>query len=245
MFEYCIQPGKFAFKFRKASLLKTNRTDRAPRHPRRGGFNDDFMASSFYENRNNFFNDYDNVSPKKRQAPSGPVIKAVVKWFNSSKGFGFAELSDGSGDAFLHINSITPLGFKTVNPGTILTVRAGNGPKGSQITEVLTIDADSAESPIQSSDFQASKSGNRNNQPRNPRPAPDLSQAREVTGTVKWYNPIKGFGFITPENNDNDIFVHISALERSGINELNEGQSVIIKVVSSQKGAEAASITLI
>ncbi|MCT6879715.1 MAG: cold-shock protein [Commensalibacter sp.] len=56
---------------------------------------------------------------------------------------------------------------------------------------------------------------------------------------------MKGFGFITPENNDKDIFVHISVLERSGINELNEGQSVIIKVVSGQKGAEAASITLI
>ena len=47
-----------------------------------------------------------------------------------------------------------------------------------------------------------------------------------ATGTVKWFNPRKGFGFIEPEGGDNDVFVHISAVQKSGLDSLNEGQKV-------------------
>jgi CspA family cold shock protein len=64
-----------------------------------------------------------------------------------------------------------------------------------------------------------------------------------MIGTVKWYNPDKGFGFITPQSGGKDVFVHATALERAGLPPLQEGQSVRIGVVQGAKGPEAASIS--
>ena len=60
-----------------------------------------------------------------------------------------------------------------------------------------------------------------------------------ATGTVKWFNPAKGFGFIEPENGDKDVFVHVSAVEAAGMGTLTEGQKVSYDVVS-ERGKTAA-----
>jgi CspA family cold shock protein len=60
-----------------------------------------------------------------------------------------------------------------------------------------------------------------------------------ATGTVKWFNPTKGFGFIQPEDGGNDVFVHISAVERAGLGTLNEGQRISYEVVT-ERGKQAA-----
>lgn len=61
-----------------------------------------------------------------------------------------------------------------------------------------------------------------------------------ATGTVKWFNPTKGFGFIEPEDGSKDAFVHISAVERAGLSTLNEGQKVTFELVSGRDGKMAA-----
>ena len=68
-------------------------------------------------------------------SPSGPPVRATVKWYNPDKGFGFVELADGSGDAFLHVSVVERGGHGSVPPGATLEVRAGPGPKGPQVTE--------------------------------------------------------------------------------------------------------------
>src|SRR6266566_7508817 len=67
-------------------------------------------------------------------------IQSVVKWFDSQKGFGFVELSDGSGDALLHGSVLAQSGINTVQPGETLEVRVGPGHTGSHVTEVLSVD---------------------------------------------------------------------------------------------------------
>ena len=62
-----------------------------------------------------------------------------------------------------------------------------------------------------------------------------------ANGTVKWFNSTKGFGFIEPEGGKRDVFVHISALERSGISELNDGQKVTFDVEAGRDGRENAT----
>jgi CspA family cold shock protein len=168
-------------------------------------------------------------------SPSGPPVQAVVKWYNPDKGFGFVELADGSGDAFLHVSVVERSGHGSVPPGATLEVRAGPGSKGAQVTEIISLDA--------STTLQ--------DQPRRPRPerpaypsSADRATVEEL-GTVKWYNATKGFGFIAVDRGGKDVFTHATVLERAGIVGLAEGQRVAVDVADGQKGPEAVSLRLI
>jgi len=65
-----------------------------------------------------------------------------------------------------------------------------------------------------------------------------------MTGTVKWFNEAKGFGFITPSDGSKDVFVHFSAINESGFRSLNEGQSVSFEVENGPKGPQATQVSV-
>ena len=88
--------------------------------------------------------DREAAAPRKSAPPSGPSVDAVVKWFKGEKGFGFVELSNGAGDAFLHIGTLQAAGYDSVPPGAKLKVNVGNGVKGAQVTRVLEVDTTGA-----------------------------------------------------------------------------------------------------
>ena len=165
------------------------------------------------------------------ESPSGPPVSGVVKWFNPEKGFGFVELSDGSGDAFLHGSVLTQVGIAAVQPGETLEVLVGPGHKGPHVTEVLSVDSSTA----------VPTASRRSNAQAATLNGPWV----EETGTVKWFNADKGYGFITRDGGGKDVFVHISALDRSGIAALSEGQTVVVDIVEGRKGPEAARVRLI
>ncbi|MFG1347465.1 cold-shock protein [Xanthobacter autotrophicus DSM 431] len=170
-----------------------------------------------------------------------------MKWFNPEKGFGFVELSDGSGDVFLHARALEAAGQESVPPGSKLSVRVGQGQKGRQVTEVLEVDTSTAEAaPPRRSSFGDRPSGGGFGAPRagagGPRAATGPTEER--VGTVKWYNPDKGFGFIAVEGGGKDVFVHVTVISRSGLSDLAEGQRVVVQVGQGPKGPEARGIEL-
>jgi len=176
--------------------------------------------------------------PQEMAPPSGPSIDAVVKWFKGDKGFGFVELSDGTGDAFLHIGALQAAGYESVPPGAKLKVNVGNGMKGAQVTRVLEVDTAGAAERVPPSSRGFGDS------PRPQRRAPDPSTAVSITGVVKWFDDHKGFGFVQSNDGGKDVFVHISILGPAGIQNLAEGQPVTMQVVDTPKGREALSIAL-
>ncbi|HUB96020.1 MAG TPA: cold shock domain-containing protein [Stellaceae bacterium] len=170
--------------------------------------------------------------------PGGPPTRAKVKWFNAEKGFGFVELSDGSGDAFLHLSVLQRANQGAVQPGTSLLVRVSQGQKGAQVAEVMEVDASTAAAPAPAS-RERSFSG-----PRPARRERDLGATVEMRGTVKWYNAAKGFGFVVVPEGGKDVFVHVSVLEQEGLPSLAEGQAVVMQVAQGTKGPEAVGIKL-
>jgi CspA family cold shock protein len=169
--------------------------------------------------------------------PGGPPTRAKVKWFNPEKGFGFVELSDGSGDAFLHLSVLQRAGQGPVAPGASLLVRVSQGQKGAQVAEVLEVDASTATATP--APRERSFSG-----PRPARRERETGATVEMRGTVKWYNAAKGFGFVVVPEGGKDVFVHVSVLEQEGLSNLAEGQAVIMQVAQGTKGPEAVSIRL-
>ena len=220
--------------------MRSPKDNRRQWQSRRRGFDDD-----------NFYGNAPSPVPLPAFAPasSGPELTATVKWFNPDKGFGFAALADGSGDVFLHANTLQAAGRQSVQPGTTLRVRVVAGQKGRQVEQVLSVDESTAEpeqprQPRFGGAGGGGGGGGGGRGPGGPRRQPDLSTAVEMMGTVKWYDPAKGFGFITPQEGGRDVFVHATALERAGLGPLQERQSVRMGVVQGAKGPEVGSISL-
>jgi CspA family cold shock protein len=169
----------------------------------------------------------------------GPEVDATVKWFNPDKGFGFVQLADGSGDVFLHVNALSSAGYSTVSPGATMRVRIGQGQKGRQVAEVQSVDESTATPAAAGHGSRPPRPGGG---PRAPR---DQGPAVQMRGTVKWYNPAKGFGFVSVAEGGQDVFLHASALQRGGLTQVSEGQAVWVDVVQGAKGPQAASVRLV
>ena len=209
------------------------------RQPRRRGFDDD----NFYGNTPPppVFPGFSSpgYAPSGHAASaSGPELRATVKWYNPEKGFGFIELMDGSGDVFLHANALQAAGRQTVAPGATMMVRVGQGQKGRQVEQVGSVDESTAEQPRAG----GAAGGDRPRTPRPPRPSGPTGAAVEMTGTVKWYNSTKGFGFIAPQDGGKDVFIHATVLEQAGLPPLQEGQVVRMNVAQGAKGPEVRSL---
>jgi CspA family cold shock protein len=159
----------------------------------------------------------------------GRRVEAKVKWFDAGKGFGFVTLSDGSPDAFLPMAVLRRAGYTQVPEGALITCEVGIGEKGPLVTALLTVDGNTA-APF-------GRSGGFNH--RGSRPP------TTVDGTVKRFEADKGYGFISPDGGGKDVFIHITALRRSGVSAIEPGQRVRVEIVDGKQGAESERITLI
>jgi cold shock protein len=156
-------------------------------------------------------------------------LEAEVTWFSVERGFGFVKTLDGS-EAYLHIRTLEAAGQSAVSEGMQLKVRIGEGPKGLQVSQVLEVRGAIRTAPNAGFEHEAPLRSELN--------APQ----EESEGTVKWYNPDKGFGFIGLNTSEQDVFVHATALIRSGLAALAEGQKVTVTYAKGHKGLEARTI---
>ena len=162
---------------------------------------------------------------------SGPQ-RATVKWFNSTKGFGFVTLDDGT-DAFCHASALSSLPSPDLPQGATVYCEVGQGQRGIQVTRVHSV-----EMPADSQ------------QPRSSGPRPqrsphgDSGSGAMGDGHVKFFNEQKGFGFVVPESGGADVYVHASALRRSGLSSLLPEQKVRFSTRQGMKGVEVDRIEL-
>ena len=160
----------------------------------------------------------------------GRRVEAKVKWFNAGKGFGFVAVSDGSPDAFLPMAVLRRAGYEDVPEGAVIRCEVSAGAKGPLVTSVLSVAGAAA--------TMSSRAG-RGFDRRAPGPSTVLE------GAVKRFDADKGYGFISPDGGGKDVFIHITALRRSGVTALDPGQRVRVEVADGRKGLEAERITLI
>jgi CspA family cold shock protein len=180
---------------------------------------------------------------RNEEPQSGRRVEAKVKWFNAAKGFGFVTLTDGSPDAFLPMAVLRRAGYDNVHEGAVLVCEIGPGAKGPLVLNVLNVDESQANMSSSRGGDRYSDRGGRDGGYSSGGGGGGASQSLE--GAVKWFEPDKGYGFISPDGGGKDIFVHVTALRRSGVEVLGAGQRVRVDVVEGRKGLEADRVTLL
>jgi len=169
---------------------------------------------------------FDEVLPNSDPLAEGVTVEAAVKWFNATKGYGFVELSDGRGDAFLHLKTLRETGRQTLPSGAKVRVVARAGSRGAEVVRVVEVDTGCA----------VERSSRRS--------TVDPSAAFDLTGKVKWFDDARGFGFIASDDFGRDVFIHSTTLGAAGVRGLIEGQAVSVRVVETPKGREAIAIVI-
>ena len=155
--------------------------------------------------------------------------KGVVKFFNPQKGFGFIVRDDGGEDVFVHISAVEQAGLTDLADGQPLEFTLVD--RGGRISATnLRIEGEPM--AVERSGGGAAAGGDRG-------PQRQLT-GEKASGTVKFFNAMKGFGFIQRDDGQPDAFVHISAVERAGIPTLNEGDRLEFELEVDRRGKTAA-----
>ena len=154
-------------------------------------------------------------------------IAGAIKWFDASKGYGFIVPDNGMTDVLLHVTCLRAGGFQTAYEGARVHAQALKRPKGMQAFRIISMDESTAIHPSQLP------------QRTHVVVVPESGWERAI---VKWFNRVRGFGFLTRGEGTPDIFVHMETLRRFGFTELRPGQTVQVRWGMGYKGCMAADL---
>lgn len=154
------------------------------------------------------------------------MMKGHVKWFDSTKGYGFVVVDDNEGDVLLHANVLRNFGRSSVAEGARITMEVQGTERGRQAVEIHEIEAvvDAVEGEGEAA------------------PAPEAVDAPLLPARVKWFDKAKGFGFINAFGDPEDIFVHMEVLRLYGLSDLLPGEAVCVRCKRGPRGKTAAEV---
>lgn len=171
-------------------------------------------------------------------APADPLHRASgpIKWFDATRGFGFLVDDDGLGDVLVHFSVLREHGRRSLPEGARLLCAAVRRERGWQAREILSIDLTTATGP--DSDAAARSTTDR----VDPTDLVDAAGPFEHV-TVKWFNRLKGYGFVVRPGDGQDIFVHMETVRRAGLGELVPDQPLRARIVDGRKGPLAVALS--
>jgi len=186
----------------------------------------------------------------ENQGDTGP-IEAEVKWYNSRKGFGFVLGPDGQ-DVFFHASALTEAGIEPPDTGDKLVCEIGSDRQGRRlITRIMQLKKGEGggEARPPRREFGGGGFGDRpprrdfgDRPPRREFNRDEGGPTYDIAGTVKWFDQVRGFGFVTPEDGGQDVFLHSSVLQRAGKQDVQQGEKVALEVRDGQRGRQAVNM---
>ena len=149
------------------------------------------------------------------------VCQGSLVWYNERKGYGFVQI--GGEEVFLHRSTLDRFGLVRLLTGDLVTVSLSTNEHGRVIKDLLSVE-----------------------RPLNPTPPAALEpEEGEVRAVVKFFNDLRGYGFVTADGLDEDVFVHSRVLNDCGFHSLIQGQKLLVKVDNSSRGLQVNSVRLL